>query len=109
MAMQYGIYAANYPLADEEFESGRLPSALIAHQHKLYGLTIAPRRLQQIRTERRPNSKYSSPGQVEYEVRAAEAIYQRHGILYIDVTECSIEEIASRIIDRTGLERKLRP
>ena len=109
MAMQYGIFAANYPLADEEFESGQLPSALIAHQHKLYGLTIAPRRLQQIRHERRPGSKYASPGQVEYEVRAAEALYQRYGILHIDATECSIEEIASRIIERTGLERKLRP
>src|SRR4030095_12404366 len=28
MALQYGIFAANYPLADEEFETGRLPSAL---------------------------------------------------------------------------------
>jgi regulator of PEP synthase PpsR (kinase-PPPase family) len=109
MAMQYGIFAANYPLADEEFESGRLPESLLPHQHKLYALTIAPSRLQQIRNERRPNSKYSSAGQVDYEIRAAESLFQRYGIPCIDATECSIEEIASRIIDRTGLERKLRP
>ena len=78
-------------------------------QRKLYGLTIAPERLQQIRNERRPNSKYSSPSQVEFEVRAAEAIFRRYDIPCINTTECSIEEIASRILDKTGLERRLRP
>jgi regulator of PEP synthase PpsR (kinase-PPPase family) len=109
MALQYGIFAANYPLAEEEFERGQLPSVLLPYQRKLYGLTIAPSRLQQIRNERRPNSKYSSMPQIEYEVRAAEALFERYGIPSIDATECSIEEIASRILDRTGLERKLRP
>jgi regulator of PEP synthase PpsR (kinase-PPPase family) len=109
MALQYGIFAANYPLADEEFESGRLPQALVKYQKKLYGLTISAERLQQIRNERRPNSRYASPAQVEYELRAAIALFERYDIPYIDTTECSIEEIASRILDRTGLERRLRP
>lgn len=108
MALQYGIFAANYPFADEEFESGRLPPALMKFQSKLYGLTIAPERLQQIRNERRPNSRYASSSQVEYELRAAAALFQRYDIPYIDTTECSIEEIASRILDKTGLERRLR-
>jgi [pyruvate, water dikinase]-phosphate phosphotransferase / [pyruvate, water dikinase] kinase len=59
MALQYGIFAANFPFAEEEFESGALPASLAKVQRKLYGLTIAPERLQQIRNERRPNSKYS--------------------------------------------------
>ena len=109
MAMQYGIFAANFPFAEEEFESGALPASLAKGQRKLYGLTIAPERLQQIRNERRPNSKYSSPSQVEFEVRAAEAIFRRYDIPCINTTECSIEEIASRILDKTGLERRLRP
>jgi regulator of PEP synthase PpsR (kinase-PPPase family) len=109
MALQYGIFAANFPFADEEFETGRLPATLAKYQRKLYGLTIAPERLQQIRNERRPNSKYSSSSQVEYEVRAAEAIFRRYDIPCINTTECSIEEIASRILDKTGLERRLRP
>jgi [pyruvate, water dikinase]-phosphate phosphotransferase / [pyruvate, water dikinase] kinase len=109
MALQYGIFAANFPFADEEFESGRLPTTLAKYQRKLYGLTIAAERLQQIRNERRPNSKYSSSSQVEYEVRAAEAIFRRYDIPCINTTECSIEEIASRILDKTGLERRLRP
>jgi len=74
-----------------------------------YGLTIGPDRLQQIRNERRPNSRYASPSQVTYEVRAAEAIFSRYDIPSINTTECYIEEIASRILDRTGIERRLRP
>jgi len=109
MALQYGIFAANFPFADEEFETGRLPASLVKHQRKLYGLTIAPERLQQIRNERRPNSNYSSPSQVDFEVRTAEAIFRRYDIPCINTTECSIEEIASRILDRTGVERRLRP
>jgi regulator of PEP synthase PpsR (kinase-PPPase family) len=109
MALQYGIFAANYPLADEEFETGRLPKSLLDHRKKLYGLTIAPERLQQIRHERRPDSKYASPGQVAYELRAAEALFRQNGIPSIDTTECSIEEIASRIIEKACLERRLRP
>jgi [pyruvate, water dikinase]-phosphate phosphotransferase / [pyruvate, water dikinase] kinase len=109
MALQYGIFAANYPFADEEFETGRLPQALVKYQKKLYGLTITPERLQQIRHERRPNSRYASQAQVAYELRAALGIFERYAIPYINTTECSIEEIASRILDRTGLERRLRP
>jgi [pyruvate, water dikinase]-phosphate phosphotransferase / [pyruvate, water dikinase] kinase len=109
MALQYGIFAANFPFAEEEFETGELPASLAKVHRKLYGLTIAPERLQQIRNERRPNSKYSSSPQVEFEVRAAEAIFRRYDIPCINTTECSIEEIASRILDKTGLERRLRP
>ena len=106
LALQYGIFAANYPLADEEFESGRLPQALVKHRQKLHGLTIAPDRLQQIRQERKPDSRYASAGQIAFELRAAEAIFQRNGIPYLDATECSVEELASRILQRTGLERR---
>jgi [pyruvate, water dikinase]-phosphate phosphotransferase / [pyruvate, water dikinase] kinase len=109
MALQYGIFAANYPFAEEEFETGRLPQSLVRHERKLYGLTIAPERLQQIRNERKPNSRYSSLAQVEYELRAAEGLFRRYGIPCISTTECSIEEIASRILDKTGVERRLRP
>jgi [pyruvate, water dikinase]-phosphate phosphotransferase / [pyruvate, water dikinase] kinase len=109
MALQYGIFAANYPFSEEELEGGRMPPILVPHKRKLYGLTIAPERLQQIRNERKPNSRYSSPAQCDFEVRTAEGLYQRYDIPFINTTECSIEEIASRILDKTGLERRLRP
>ena len=109
MALQYGVFAANYPLTDDDLESGRLPQRLEAHRTKLYALTIKPDRLQQIRHERRPQSRYASAQQVRYELRAAEALFARHGIPLLDTTECSIEEIASRILNTTGIERRLRP
>jgi len=109
LAMQYGIFAANYPLTDEDLESRRLPRALDGYIRKLFGLTIKPDRLQQIRNERRPDSPYSSATQVTFEVRAAESLFERNGIPVIDATDVSIEEISSRILDRTGIERRLRP
>ena len=109
LAMQYGIFAANYPLTDDDLESRRIPRALEGHGRKLFGLTIKPDRLQQIRNERRPDSRYSSATQVTFEVRAAESLFERNGIPVIDATEVSIEEISSRILDRTGIERRLRP
>jgi hypothetical protein len=109
MAMQYGIFAANYPLTEDDFESKQLPGLIRPYTSKLFGLTIAPARLQQIRNERRPGSRYSSLPQCEYEVRCAEALFSRFSIPLLDTTECSIEEIASRVIDRKGIERRLRP
>lgn len=108
MALQYGIFTANYPLTDDELESGKLPAVLLPYQHKLYGLTIKPERLQQIRNERRPGSRYASAQQVQYEVRIAQTIFERMGLPYIDVTECSVEEIASRILDKMNLVRHMR-
>ena len=96
MAMQYGVFAANYPLTEDDLESTSLPAILQKHRRKLYGLTIRPERLQQIRHERRPDSRYASRQQVQFEIRTAEAMFERNGIPFINTTECSIEEIAAR-------------
>ncbi len=109
LALQYGIFAANYPLAEEDLETGRLPDTLRPYKEKLYGLTIAPVRLRQIRLERRSVGRYASAQQVSYELRAAEALYKRHNIPFIDTTNSSIEEIASTILNDTGVERRVRP
>ena len=109
LALQYGVYAANYPLTDEEFENGVLPDVLVDQKQKLFGLSIAPDRLRQIRKECRPLGRYSSAQQVSYEIRQTDKLFQRYGIPHVDTTEFSIEEIASRILDSTGVERRVRP
>lgn len=109
MALQYGTYAANYPLADEDLDGNRLPAAVAGHRHKLFGLTIRPDRLQQIRQERRPDSRYASMQQCTWEVRMAEQLFERHGIPCLETTDCSIEEIASRVIERLSIPRRARP
>ena len=108
LALQYGVFAANYPLAEEDLETGQLPRVLVPHRQKLYGLIVKPERLQHIRSERRPGSRYASAQQVQYEVSAAQALYAKFGVPYLDVTECSIEEIASRIMDQMALARHAR-
>lgn len=109
LALTYGVFAANYPLSDDEFETGQLPKVLEPYRHKLFGLSISPERLQQIRRERRPDGRYASSEQVRYELRGAEAIYSRYQISWVDTTQFSIEEIASRILSTTGIERRARP
>ena len=109
LALQYGVYAANYPLTDDELETGELPNFLVQQKHKLFGLTIAPERLRQIRKERRPLGRYSSAQQVRFELREAAKIFRRYKISYVDTTAFSIEEISSRILDSTGVERRVRP
>jgi regulator of PEP synthase PpsR (kinase-PPPase family) len=109
LALQYGVYAANYPLTEEELEASELPGFLVEQKHKLFGLTIAPDRLRQIRKERRPLGNYSTVQQVRFELREAEKLFRRYNIPNVDTTEFSIEEIASRILDSTGVERRVRP
>jgi [pyruvate, water dikinase]-phosphate phosphotransferase / [pyruvate, water dikinase] kinase len=109
LALQYGVYAANFPLTDEEFDSGTLPEFLVSQKSKLFGLTIAPARLRQIRKERRALGRYATAQQVRFELREAEKIFKRYDIPFVDTTEFSIEEISSRILDSTGVERRVRP
>ena len=105
LAMQYGIAAANYPLVPEDFDSEALPQVLKPMRSKLQGLTIRPERLQQIRTERSPNSRYASLENCQTEVKQAESLMQLAGIPYLDVTTMSVEEIATTILYQTGLKR----
>jgi regulator of PEP synthase PpsR (kinase-PPPase family) len=109
LALQYGVYAANYPLVDDDLDSRRLPRVVAPHMHKLFGLTIEPERLHQIREERRPGSRYASVAQCTYELRSAEQLFERFGIPFLDTTDCSIEEIASRVLERKKLARRTRP
>jgi len=109
LALQYGAYAANYPLVDDDLDSRQLPAVVAPYRDKLFGLTIEPERLHQIREERRPGSRYASIAQCTYELRAAEQLFERFGVPYLDTTDCSIEEIASRVLERKKLARRTRP
>ncbi|HEY3699383.1 MAG TPA: pyruvate, water dikinase regulatory protein [Spongiibacteraceae bacterium] len=108
MAMQHGVYAANYPLTDEDLDLGQIPRPLLAQRNKLYGLTINPERLSAIRNERKPNSRYANIAKCEDEVRMALALFERNGIKYIDSTHVSIEEIATKILVEKGLREHMR-
>jgi regulator of PEP synthase PpsR (kinase-PPPase family) len=105
LALQFGIRAANFPLTPDDFVARRLPASVEAYRSKLFGLTIQPERLRQIREERRPGSRYASLDNCRFEVREAEAMMTREGVPTIDTTAKSIEEIATTIVHRAKLAR----
>ena len=107
LALQFGIKAANCPLTPDDFNRGTLPSAVVPHIGKLYGLTIAPERLAAIRSARRPNSRYALLENCQYEVAQAEELMRRHGVPWLNSTTRSIEEIATKIVQEGKLERRV--
>lgn len=107
LSLQFGIRAANYPLIPEDFDRMSLPKVLETYRNKLYGLSIAPERLREIRNERRPNSKYADLENCRHEVERAEKLMQREGIRWANSTTKSIEEIATTILQEFKLERRV--
>lgn len=105
LALQFGIYAANYPLVPEDFSGADIPAALKPLRNKLYGLTIRAERLQQIRTERAPNSRYASLENCQTEIKQAESLMRQFNIPFLDVTTMSVEEIATTILHQTGIKK----
>ena len=105
LAMQYGLKASNYPLIPEDFDRRQLPPALLPHKSKIFGLSIQPERLSEIRNERRPHSKYASIENCRFEVSEAESMMRRAGIRWLSTTTKSIEEIATTILQELHPER----
>lgn len=105
LAMQYGVRAANFPLADDDFEHVSLPEAISGHRSALFGLTIDPRRLHELRQRRRPGTGYATFERCEYEVSQAERLFRRHSVPFLDVTNVSVEEMASLVLQRANIAR----
>jgi regulator of PEP synthase PpsR (kinase-PPPase family) len=105
LALQFGVRAANFPLTPEDFTERKLPKSVIAFRDRLFGLTIQPERLREIREERRPGSKYAALETCRFEVREAENLMQHANIPMLDTTSKSIEEISTTILHRAKLER----
>ncbi|HVO88767.1 MAG TPA: pyruvate, water dikinase regulatory protein [Casimicrobiaceae bacterium] len=105
LALQFGIRAANFPLTPDDFNDRKLPESLQPYRERLFGLTIQPERLREIREERRPGSHYATLDNCRYEVRAAEQLMSELNIPMLDTTSKSIEEIATTILHRAKLQR----
>ena len=79
--------------------------ASAAVSEKMFGLSIDPQRLAEIRNERRPGSKYAALENCRYEINEAEAMMKREGVKWLSSTHKSIEEIATTILQEIRLER----
>lgn len=107
LALQHGLFATNFPLTEDDLEQLRLPKSLEGLGGKCFGLTSEPERLSQIRTERRPGSKYASLAQCSYELRQAEQLYRRYDIPFISSASMSIEEMATMVMQEKNLRRQM--
>lgn len=107
LALQFGTKAANYPFTEEDMQHLALPTFLKEYRKKLFGLLIEPQHLHSIRKERRPNSQYASLNQCRIEINELKTLFAREKIPYVDTTTRSIEEISTKILAVTGIERRL--
>lgn len=107
LALHFGVKAANYPLTEEDLGKGELPRHLRAHRRKLFGLTIDPVRLQQIREARRPGSRYAALEVCRHEVQTAEALFRQERLPSLSTTNTSIEEIASKVMSKLHIDKHL--
>jgi len=106
LALQHGLFVANYPLVDEDLDTTDLPRPVRELRSKCFGLTSTVSRLHRVRQERRPDSRYASEPQVRAELRAADAMYTRHRLPVIDTSASSVEEIAAVVIQTLSRERR---
>ena len=106
LAVNYGIRAANYPLAESDLRHEHLPKNLVPYHNKLFGLSIEADRLHHIRTGRLPNTQYADLNNCRFEIMAAENIMRQCGIPFLNTSKKSIEEISVAIMHQIKLVRR---
>jgi regulator of PEP synthase PpsR (kinase-PPPase family) len=98
LALQHGVFVANYPLVDEDLESADLPRPIRPFRDRCFGILTTPARLTQVRQERRPSSRYASLEQCTYELRRTEAMFRTHQIPSVNSAAKSVEEMSTVIL-----------
>jgi [pyruvate, water dikinase]-phosphate phosphotransferase / [pyruvate, water dikinase] kinase len=106
LALKFGLFAANYPLTEEDFGSYQVPNALRGYEKRCAGLSVVPKRLSNIRQTRLPNSRYASLDQCREEYSWVIKFFEKHSIPYFDNSSVSIEEMATKVLQKMVLEPK---
>jgi regulator of PEP synthase PpsR (kinase-PPPase family) len=106
LALQHGLFVANYPLVEEDLGTTDLPRPVRGLADRCFGLTTTVARLSRVRQERRPDSQYASEEQCRFELRRATAMYDRHHLPTVDTSAASVEEIAAVVIQTLARQRR---
>jgi len=106
LALQHGLFVANYPLVDEDLQTTDLPRPVKDLASRCFGLTTTVARLSRVRQERRPDSRYASEEQCRFELRRATAMYETHRLPTVDTSAASVEEIAAVVIQTLARQRR---
>ena len=108
LALQHGLFVANYPLVDEDLEAEQLPEPVRPYLDRCFGLTTTVDRLSRVRNERRPGSRYASPEQCRWELRRASDLFREHRLPVIDSATKSVEEISTHILQSLNAAARAR-
>ncbi|MCW2847892.1 MAG: putative phosphotransferase [Marmoricola sp.] len=100
LALQHGLFVANYPIVEEDLEVTELPRPVRHLRERCFGLITSPQRLSAVRQERRPGSQYASLEQCTFELRRTQAMFNRHHLPVVDSSTKSVEEISTMILQR---------
>ncbi|WP_067430652.1 pyruvate, water dikinase regulatory protein [Nocardioides jensenii] len=100
LALQHGLFVANYPIVEDDLEGEELPRPVRHLREKCFGMTTSPKRLAAVREERRPGSTYASLEQCTFELRRTAAMFARYGLPVVDSSTISVEEISTIILQR---------
>jgi hypothetical protein len=106
LALQHGLFVANYPLVDEDLDRDHLPAPVRDHQDRCFGLTTTVDRLSRVRGERRPSSHYASVEQCRWELRRAKQLFAAHRIPVVDTSARSVEEISTVIMQELARDHE---
>ncbi|WP_340537286.1 pyruvate, water dikinase regulatory protein [Nocardioides sp. GXZ039] len=98
LALQHGLFVANYPLVEEDLEDADLPRPVREFADRCFGITTTVDRLSRVRNERRPGSRYAQPAQCRWELRRAKELFAAHRVPVIDSSTKSVEEMAALIL-----------
>ena len=98
LALQHGLFVANYPLVPEDLEASELPRPVRDLAERCVGITTTVERLSRVRNERRPGSEYATAEQCRWELRRASQMYAAHRLPVIDSSAKSVEEMATMIM-----------
>ena len=98
LALQHGLFVANYPIVEEDLEVIELPRPVRKLRERCFGLMTSPARLSAVRQERRPGSQYASLEQCTFELRRTQAMFSRHQLPVVDSSTKSVEEISTIIL-----------
>lgn len=105
LTLNFGLKVANFPFTADDLPRFTLNPAHERNRFKLIGLMISPARLQSIRRERRPESKYADHLQIMLELDALNELFFREKIPFIDTTTRSVEEIAASIMSIVSIRK----
>lgn len=97
LATQMGIKTANYPLVDDDLQSGRLPSEIVRNKKKVIGLSTTPEMLHSFREKRYKGSSYAQISTCKSELRMSDQIFLKYQIPVVFSDGRSIEETATQV------------